>query len=237
MQPRWSRWNSTFQDTLRYGWPGSIPACGVSCGHAGRDGPRPSRLRCTMDGRVPSRPAVFHAAALVEMDLDLPGYAALWMAGFHPGLRCFMRPRWSRWNSTFQATLHYGWPGSIPVCGVSCGRAGRDGTRPSRLRCAMDGRVPSRPAVFHAAALVEMDLDRVAINLPGGQGARGIPLRQRIPQLLPQRLLQALSHLVDIYRLRHQLTELDHAQAAVTAGVDALERLHVHIDIQRQAME
>jgi len=171
-----------------------------------------------MDGRVPSRPAVFHGALLVEMEvdrvaIDLPFGAAfgryvrgvvveqaldnpvLWMAGFHPGLRCFMLLCWSRWNSTLLSVLRlgatpvvlsssrrsttwcYGWPGSIPACGVSCCSAGRDGTRPSFLGCVwalrlwcgrqagarqpgvMEGRVPSRPAVSHGALLVEMELD------------------------------------------------------------------------------
>src|SRR5690606_30731959 len=88
----WS--SSRCSTTWCYGGPGSIPACGVSWRSAGRDGTRPSFPACVwalclwcgrqagarqpgvMEGRVPSRPAVFHGALLVEMELDLPFWAA-----------------------------------------------------------------------------------------------------------------------------------------------------------------
>jgi len=199
-----SRWNSTLRAALPDGRPGSIPASGVSGWHdvemeldipchaalwkAGfhpgqrrlrlgrcRDGTRHSGLRCPMEGRVPSRPAVSPVGMMsrwnstfrvtlpygrpgsipasgvsgwhdVEMELDIPGYAAPWKAGFHPGQRYLrlaqdveMELDTPGYAALWKAGFH---PGRRLLRLARC----RDGTRHSGLRCPVEGRVPSRPA-------------------------------------------------------------------------------------------
>ena len=59
----------------------------------------------------------------------------------------------------------------------------------------------------------------------------------RVTQTATQHLLQALRHFVECRRRWQQITHLHHLQPRVAARIDAQEGRHVHVDVQRQAVE
>ncbi len=98
------------------GRPGSIPASGVSdslCVEMKLDTPSLTVL----EGRVPSRPAVYPTAFVSRWNSTLPA-SRPWKAGFYPGQRRIRQPM-CRDETQHSQPRGPGRPGSIPASGVS----------------------------------------------------------------------------------------------------------------------